>query len=54
MPEEEVDGAQEIRGESVNGLIIPVGSGSIAIIGDDGDDLRRMERSVKDSVTFST
>ena len=54
MPEEEVEEAQEIRGESVNGIIIPIGSGSIAIIGDDSDDLRRMERNVRDSVTFST
>jgi len=54
MPNVKVNKAQNIRGESINGVILPVGSGSIAIVGDDNEDLERIERKMKNSVTFST
>ncbi len=54
MPEESVDGPQSIMGESVNGVILPVGDGSIAIIGEDGENLNKIEERVRDSVTWTT
>ncbi len=54
MQNQRVSKAQKISGESINGVILPVGSGSIAIVGDDDEDLERIERKMKNSVTFST
>lgn len=54
MPNQKVNKAQNIRGESINGVILPVGNGSIAIVGEDNEDLERIERKMKNSVTFST
>ena len=54
MPEEMVEGAQEIEGESINGVILPVGSGSIAIIGEEEERLDTIQESVMNSVSWST
>ena len=54
MPDEMVDGAVEIEGESINGVILPVGNGSIAIVGEDGERLDKIQESVMHSVTWST
>lgn len=54
MPDEKVDGPQSLMGESINGVILPIGDGSIAIIGEEGEDLERVEQNVKDSVRWST
>jgi len=54
MPGEKISGAQIIEGENVHGIIFPVGDGSIAIIGEDGEHLERIEEQVKNSVTWST
>ncbi len=54
MPEEKISGAQTIQGENVRGVILPVGDGSIAIIGVDGERLERIEEQVMNSVTWST
>lgn len=54
MQNQRVSRAQKISGKSINGVILPVGSGSIAIIGDDNEDLERIETKMKNSVTFST
>lgn len=54
MAEEKIDSAEKITGESINGVIIPVGDGSIAIIGEDGENLERVRERVRDSVTWST
>lgn len=54
MPHESIDGPQSIEGESVNGVIVPVGNGSIAIIGEDGERLDRIEDKLRDSVTWTT
>jgi hypothetical protein len=53
MPEEMVDGAVTLDGQSVNGVILPVGSGSIAIIGERDEMLGEIEKRVIDSVEWS-
>ncbi len=54
MPHETVDGPQSITGDSVNGVILPVGDGSIAIFGERDEPLERIEKKVLESVTWST
>jgi uncharacterized protein (DUF2237 family) len=54
MPHETIDGPQSITGESVSGVILPVGDGSIAIFGERDEPLERIEKKVLDSVTWST
>lgn len=54
MPEQKVYGTQRIDGQSIDGVILPVGDGSIAIIGETGEDLERIRNNVKSSVTWST
>lgn len=53
MPGQRIDGAQSISGESIDGVILPVGDGSIAIVGPKGEDLRRIENNLVDSVSWS-
>ena len=53
MPDEAVDGATSLSGDSINGVIIPVGKGSIAIIGERDENLSDVKEKVVDSVTFS-
>lgn len=52
MPEEEVDGNSEFSDDNVNGVILKVGDGSIAIIGEKGESLETIEERVKNSVTW--
>ena len=54
MPDEMVDGVVELHGESINGVILPVGSGSIAIIGEGDEDLQDIQKSVVNSVVWDT
>jgi len=54
MPEQTVSGPESVIGESVQGVIIPVGEGSIAIFGEREEALDRYQRKVLDSVTWST
>jgi hypothetical protein len=54
MPEEMVDAPQSLAGENVNGVILPVGDGSIAIIGASDERLDRIEAQVLKSVSWST
>ncbi len=54
MPKERVEAASEIEGENVHGLILPVGDGSIAIIGGKEESLDRVQQNVMDSVSWST
>lgn len=54
MPDEMIDAAVEIDGRSINGVILPVGSGSIAIIGPDEENLGTIQQNVMDSVAWST
>lgn len=53
MPDEEVDTAVPLSGESIEGVILPVGSGSIAIIGERDEDLSGIEQQVVDSVKWA-
>lgn len=54
MPEEMVDGPQDISGDNINGIILPVGDGSIAIIGNSDERLDAISNRVLESVTWST
>lgn len=54
MPEETVDAPQAINGSSIDGIILPVGRGSIAIIGEQGEDLERIKNSMRNSVAWTT
>lgn len=54
MPDEKIDAAVEVEGESVNGVILPVGQGSIAIIGEEHENLEAIEENVLNSVAWST
>jgi hypothetical protein len=55
MPYENIGGeAQEFGGESVNGVILPVGNGSIAIVGENDERLENIEQRVRNSVKWTT
>jgi len=54
MPHEKVDGPQSFGDGELEGVILPVGAGSIAIVGQDPDDLARYEQTIRNSVTWST
>ena len=54
MPEQRVSEAEVLEGDNIHGVILPVGNGSIAIIGTREEPLERIEKSVLDSVTWST
>jgi hypothetical protein len=53
MPDEMIDVAQQIEGVGINGVILPVGDGSIAIIGEREENLAEVEQRVVDSVEWS-
>ena len=54
MPDEAVAEATPIDGTSVKGVILPVGDGSIAIIGNRDEPLAPIQKNVVDSVTWTT
>ncbi len=54
MPEEMVDNPQSLSGDNINGVILPVGKGSIAILGDSDERLEKIEAQVLKSVSWST
>ena len=54
MSEEQIVDAVPLDGENIHGVILPVGSGSIAIIGSREEKLERIEKSVVNSVMWST
>lgn len=53
MPEEMVSMAVPLTGESINGVILPVGDGSIAIIGQRDERLDDIKQRVVNSVEWS-
>ena len=53
MPNESVSSAVSLTGESVNGVILPVGEGSIAIIGNREENIEGLQQRVLDSVEWS-
>lgn len=54
MPQEAIAEAVSLDGENIHGVILPVGHGSIAIIGAREEKLERVEKSVLNSVMWST
>ena len=54
MPDEKIRAAQTLDGDNVHGVLLPVGNGSIAIIGVREEPLERIEKSVLSSVAWST
>ena len=54
MPYEKVAAATPLDGVNIHGVILPVGDGSIAIIGDRNESLERVQQSVLDSVMWGT
>jgi hypothetical protein len=54
MPSERVAEATPIDGDNVKGVILPVGKGSIAIIGDREELLEPIQKNVLNSVTWTT
>ena len=54
MPDEKILSAVSLEGEGVNGYILPVGDGSIAIIGERGERMQEIEQRVVNSVKWST
>jgi len=53
MPEEMISAPVELSGESVNGIILPHGDGSIAIIGEREEGIQEIEERVVDAVEWS-
>jgi hypothetical protein len=54
MPEESIAEATTLDGVNIKGIILPVGNGSIAIIGDREEQLDQVKENVLDSVMWST
>ncbi len=54
MPDEQIDRATELEGKGINGVLIPVGDGSIAIIGEKDENIDAIRRNVTNSVTWTT
>jgi hypothetical protein len=53
LPGEEIENAIPLNGEGVNGVILPVGKGSIAIVGDREENIGNIQQRVIDSVEWS-
>ena len=53
MPEERVESAIPLEDGDSRGVILPVGDGSIAIVGGRNERLESIERVVRNSVTWS-
>lgn len=53
MPEESVHGVVPLSGESVNGVILPHGDGSIAIVAERDEEIEELQRRVVESVEWS-
>jgi len=54
MPEEKVAEATPIDGKSVKGVILPVGDGSIAIVGDREEQFESIQMNVVKAVSWTT
>ena len=54
LPDEAIENAVQLEGESINGVLLPVGSGSVAIIGGRDEQLENIQKNVVHSVTWST
>lgn len=54
MPDEKISQAKSLNGVNIQGVILPVGNGSIAIIGNREEQLDRIKQNVLDSVTWGS
>ena len=55
LPDEKIDAAMPLEGTSVSGVLIPVGDGSIAIIGEESpESLERIEKNFVEAVSWRT
>jgi hypothetical protein len=54
LPDEMIDAAIQLEGVGIRGVILPVGSGSIAIIGERDEPLEKMEKLIVDSMHWTT
>ena len=54
LPDEAIDDAVQLEGESINGVLLPVGGGSVAIIGERDEELDTIQQNIVNSVTWST
>lgn len=54
MPDETVDAAIDLNGEHTSGVLLPVGKGSIAIIGNRGEQIAPIASNVLKSVAWET
>mgnify|MGYP001057927029 FL=1 len=54
MPDEKVAAPETFTGDNIKGVILPVGNGSIALLGAPDEPFERIEKRVMDSVTWST
>lgn len=54
LPDEMIDAARPIEGESVVGILLPVGNGSIAIIGERDEPLEKIEQRIIQSMQWRT
>ena len=54
MPDERIDAATPLDGQSIQGVLLPVGDGSIAIIGDREEALGPIQEEVLQAVTWTT
>ena len=54
LPDEAIDDAVQLEGDNINGVLLPVGGGSVAIIGERNEELEPIRKNVMKSVTWST
>jgi hypothetical protein len=54
LAEETINAAIPIEGEGVRGIVLPVGSGSIAVIGERDEPLDKIQEQVVNSVHWKT
>ena len=52
MPGEQLDQRQVLQDQRFSGVVLPTANGSIAIVGERGEPLERLERRLRDSVEF--
>lgn len=53
MPEEMIDMPIRLEGQSIEGVILPIGNGSIAIIGERGEQIDELKTRVTETVKWS-
>ncbi|MBT8084825.1 MAG: DUF3379 family protein [Woeseia sp.] len=54
MPDEPIAAATPLAGNAINGVILPVGNGSVAIIAERGEPLQEIRQKVVDSIKWKT